>query len=366
MCGAEAGRKGLTSPLPSLLRDLRSSRAGVSGGDGALEFIPGYRVVGLISQGGMGLVYRAIQRSLDRPVALKVLHPHLSQDAEFVARFRQEAHLGALLDHPNLVRVYDAGELSGHLYYSMELIESCDLGVLLELRGRLQGRFAARLVIQVASALEAAHAASVLHGDVKPANILLSPEGRVKLVDLGLARLTGQPDCTATREGTIVGTPNYMSPEQIDGLGDLTERSDIYMLGATLLHLVSGEPPFGQGLPEQIFTRVVRGGPAIPGGLHPGLKAIITRCMERDPDSRYPSASALRAALSAHLQERESPGRRRDSGWLPGTGPRGAPWRVQAAARAAPERASPDRWSDLTEAMSTRRGSDQLPATAPG
>ncbi|RMG17775.1 MAG: hypothetical protein D6731_03400 [Planctomycetota bacterium] len=271
------------------------------------DFVGGYRVEHELGRGGMGVVYRAVQLSMDRPVALKVLAPQLSQNPKYLARFLREARLAATVSHPNLVAIYDVGQDGDRLYYSMELVEGEDLEGVLARDGALPQRRAAEIALELAKALEAAAAHKIVHRDVKPANVLLTRDGGIKLADLGLAKDTEDSDGSLTRSKTVIGSPNYMSPEQAEDLRRADHRSDVYMLGATLLHAVSGEVPFGSGSPVEVIARVLRDPPPIPDvvrgeAIDPALRAILRRCLEKSPADRFQTAAALREALERFLR----------------------------------------------------------------
>ncbi|MBX3471787.1 MAG: protein kinase, partial [Planctomycetes bacterium] len=262
----------------------------------------GYRLEQEIARGGMGTVHRAVQLSMDRPVALKVLAPRLAEDEEFVARFLREAKVAATLSHPNLVTIYDVGREGGTLFYSMELVEGEDAEAAMKRHGgHLPPRQAVEAALGAARALEAARQAGIVHRDVKPANILLTPGGGVKLTDLGLAKATeaaaqGRDVGSLTLERKVIGSPNYMSPEQAGDLRAATHRSDVYSLGATLLHLLTGQTPFAGGSPIEVIARVLRDPPALPERLPGGepldadLRRTLARALEKDPAARHATA----------------------------------------------------------------------------
>ena len=212
------------------------------------EVIGDFEVLEKLGAGGMGAVYRARQRSLARVVALKVLPAHLIEDAESVARFQREARVAASLSHPNLVRVYAAGEADGVHFIAMELIEGEDLGRRLKREGRLFAGEALRITREVARGLEHAwRSAQLIHRDIKPANIFLAASGAVKLGDLGLAKSLESQTTGLTQTGTMMGTPHYLSPEQARGEREIDFRADIYSLGCTLYHLLTGQVPYAGG-----------------------------------------------------------------------------------------------------------------------
>ena len=272
----------------------------------------GYRIEAPIARGGFGAVYRAVQLSLDRPVALKLLAPHLAHDREFVARFLREAKVAATLSHPNLVAIYDVGQQGQQLYYAMELVEGEDVEVVLKRDGFVPPRRAAEIALGVARALAAADAAGIVHRDVKPANVLLTRQGAPKLADLGLAKaLEEEQGATGslTVAKKVIGSPNYMSPEQAQDIRKATPKADVYSLGATLLHMLSGRVPFGTGSPVEVLARVLRDPPAIPEQLpsgeklDPALRGLLARLLAKDPAQR-PDAAELVGSLEAWLAGR--------------------------------------------------------------
>lgn len=251
----------------------------------------------------MGRVYRGRQLSLDRPVAVKVLHPALAADQEFIARFFNEAHAAARVSHPNFVNVHDFGQANGLFYYVMELINGQSLGDYLN-RGE---RFSERECIEVGRetmlALQAAHAEGIVHRDVKPDNLMLTAEGVVKVADLGLAQ-TRAPWSVSTRDVNMsAGTPCYRSPEQAYGATNIDCRSDFYSLGATLFHLVTGRLPFLDHTAEAIFRRQTTHAPPDPRAVVPSISemfgALIQRLMAPDPAQRPQSHAEIFEALQA-------------------------------------------------------------------
>ena len=206
----------------------------------------GYRIEAVAGRGGMGVVYRAVQEGLERPVALKLIAPELARDPEFRARFVRESRLAASLDHPHVIPVYEAGEEDGSLFIAMRWVEGPDLRELVVERGPLAPAAAAALVAQVAGALDAAHARGLVHRDVKPANVLLAGDAdapHAYLSDFGLARGEESVDRLTRTGGSVLGTAAYSSPEQIEG-GVLDGRADVYALACVLFFALTGRPPF--------------------------------------------------------------------------------------------------------------------------
>ena len=200
----------------------------------------GYRIEALVGRGGMGVVYRATDLSLERPVALKLITPELARDAHFRARFLREPRLAAALDHPNVVPIYEAGEREGQLYLAMRYVSGSDLKTTLEREGSLTPQRALPILEQIAGALDAAHRRGLVHRDVKPANMLLDEDGHAYLTDFGVTKQVGG---ASTDAGTAVGTLDYLAPEQIRG-GAVDGRADCYALGCVLYECLAGKPPF--------------------------------------------------------------------------------------------------------------------------
>jgi predicted Ser/Thr protein kinase len=262
--------------------------AGEADGLTATEVIPGYRFEEVLGRGGMGVVYRARQTALDRPVAVKLLRPEFAADPAFRARFEREARLAAAIEHPNVIPVYDAGECDGLLYVAMRYVDGVTLAELLSVTGPLEPRRALHIVGQVAGALDAAHAHGLVHRDVKPANILLTdaPAEHAYLSDFGLARSTA-PGATMTAE--LLGTVDYMAPEQIDGRS-VDGRTDVYALGCVLYELVTGEVPFRA--PTELAKLWAHVNAPIPQSGTP-LDAALAHALAKDPSERPASAGAL-------------------------------------------------------------------------
>lgn len=262
-----------------------------------------YQLQKLIGRGGMGEVYRAYDSDTDRIVALKVLPPHLAQDSTFQERFRRESHAAAGVSNPHVVPIHGYGEIDGRLYLDMRLIEGRNLGAMLTKTGKpLDPAFVVGMVEQVAEALDGAHAAGLIHRDVKPSNILIADNDFVYLIDFGLARTAG--DSGMTTAGSTLGTLAYMAPERFDG-GKVDLRSDVYALACVLYECLTGERPYpSDSLEQQIAGHMVSPAPRA-SEKDPRLAAfdeVIAKGMAKKPAKRYQSAGALAAAARAALQ----------------------------------------------------------------
>ncbi|HRU07565.1 MAG TPA: protein kinase, partial [Candidatus Brocadiia bacterium] len=276
--------------------------------DGGPPCLGGCDLLGIVGQGGMGAVYRARQKSLNRIVALKALAPALSADRSFVQRFQREARLAARLDHPNLVKVFDVGEDRGRHFILMEYVEGVTVAKLIEQQGRLDERQTLEIAMGVARALGAAAAEGIVHRDVKPSNILLTTGGVVKLMDLGLARRM-EDDVGLTRTGAAVGTPSFMSPEQALGRREVDARSDLYSLGATMYAMLGGRPPFQGKAAFEILRKHVDEEPPALESLNPSLSpvtpALVRRFMSKSPLGRPQTPEEALAELEAAKRELE-------------------------------------------------------------
>ncbi len=258
-----------------------------------------YEIQALLGKGGMGVVYRAHDRDLDDLVAIKTLRSEaVSADPTLLDRFKQEIRLARRITHPNILRTHDLGEANGLRYLSMEYVKGITLKHLVETDEVLPTPVALRIAKQMCAGLAAAHEAGVIHRDIKPQNILIEPTGGLKIMDFGIARLTEDRGMTAT--GTVIGTPDYMSPEQARGL-PLDFRSDIYSTGVVLYELFTGTLPFEGDSPLAVVLKHVQEKPPSPQARHPGIDpkvaAIILRCMQKDPADRYQSVNELYEAL---------------------------------------------------------------------
>jgi serine/threonine-protein kinase len=264
-----------------------------------------YQLGSLLGVGGMARVYLAGDRVLERRVAVKVLSPPYAQDPVFVERFRREARSAARLSHPNVVAVFDSGSDAGEHYLVMEYVAGQTLAELLARQGRLAPRRAAELAVEVCAALSAAHAQGLVHRDVKPANVLLGDDGRVKVADFGIVKAAATATLTGT--GTVLGTAAYLSPEQAQG-GSVDARSDLYSLGCVLYELLCGSPPFGSGAdspPVAVASRHLHQPSAPPSARNPqvdaSLDAVVLTALAKDPAQRYQTAIQLQDALERVL-----------------------------------------------------------------
>ena len=256
----------------------------------------GYRVEALIGRGGMGVVYRATDLSLERPVALKLVAPELAEDARFRERFLREPRLAASLDHPHVIPIYEAGEHDGQLYLAMRFVEGSDLRTILEREGKLPPERALAVLSQVADALDAAHRRALVHRDVKPANVLLDEDGHAYLTDFGITKQVGG-DSTDT--GRMVGTLDYLAPEQIRG-DPIDGRADSYALGCVLYECLAGWAPFRRATEAEILWAHMQEQPA-PLREYPRLDPVLSKALAKDREQRYGSCTELIEAGAAEL-----------------------------------------------------------------
>ena len=259
-----------------------------------------YEIIDKVGSGGMSDVYKAKCHKLNRYVAIKVLKPEFSEDKNFVSKFRVEAQSAAGLSHPNIVNVFDVGEDNGIYYIVMELIEGITLKKYIERKGKLPVKEAVSILIQVAQGIEAAHNNHIIHRDIKPQNIIISKEGKVKVTDFGIARAAS----TNTISSNAMGSVHYISPEQAKG-GFIDEKSDIYSLGITLYEMVTGRLPFEGDSTVSIALQHVQNELPSPLIYVPDLpisvEKIIEKCTQKKPDRRYLKVSSLIADLKKSL-----------------------------------------------------------------
>jgi hypothetical protein len=258
--------------------------------------IAGYRVEALVGRGGMGVVYRATDLRLERPVALKLIAPERAQDERFRGRFLKEPRLAAALDHPNVLPIYEAGDCDGQLYLAMRYVEGHDLKSLLERDRTLTPERTVAILAQVAGALDAAHRCGLVHRDVKPANFLVDEDGHAYLTDFGITKQVGS---ASTQTGDMVGTLDYLAPEQIRG-EPVDGRTDAYALGCVLHACLTGTPPFHRHTQAETLWAHLEEEPPQVGG-HPALDPVLRRALAKDRDGRFASCRELVDAASEAL-----------------------------------------------------------------
>ncbi len=256
------------------------------------ELMDGYEVIALINRGGMGAVYKATQLALDRPVAIKMLPLEVAADPEFEDRFSREAKTMARLDHAGIVRIHEFGDIEGQFYFVMEFVDGRDLAQVLQ-EGSPPPDEALELLLQIADALAYAHGQGIVHRDIKPGNVMLGADGRAKITDFGLAKITGAGgaayDITQTRAS--LGTPHYMAPEQHRGSAKADARADIYSFGVLAYELLTGKLPIGNFAPPSELA---------PVGLD--VDRLVLRALRSEPGERFQSAAELRDELGAAVR----------------------------------------------------------------
>ncbi|HEV3203693.1 MAG TPA: serine/threonine-protein kinase [Gemmataceae bacterium] len=259
--------------------------------------IPGYQLLEKLGQGSMGIVFKARQLSIDRLVAIKVLQPRLATNPKDLERFLREAHLVARLSHNNIVQAIDAGSTGKVHYFVMEYIEGTTIDQELRAGKVYDEREGLEIIIQIAQALDHAHRRQLIHRDIKPANIILTKDGIAKLADLGLARQAVGDAMALEEKNLVVGTPFYIAPEQVHGGQDIDPRADIYSLGATLYHMVTGQPPFPgtqvNAVLEAHLNRELTPPDHINTALSGGLGEAVEFMMAKDRSRRYASVRDL-------------------------------------------------------------------------
>lgn len=287
---------GIPKPPPPRLEDIA-------------RFFPNFQLLECLGRGGMGVVYKALQKSLNRVVALKILAPERKQDEAFAKRFVLEAETLAKLSHPNIVTIHDFGQAEDMFYLVMEFVDGVTLRQLLK-AGRVAPREALAIVPQICDALQYAHDQGIVHRDIKPENIILDRRGRVKVADFGIAKILGEAggagqnseasSATMTEAGKVVGTPNYMAPEQLNDPGSVDHRADIYALGVVFYQMLTGELP-GKRIepPSKVVHVDVR------------LDEVVLRALERDPERRYSQASVFKTNVETitATPQADEPGR---------------------------------------------------------
>ncbi len=275
-----------------------------------VERIGHYRIVAELGRGGMGIVYKAHEESLNRFVALKVLGEHLTEDDSYIERFLREAQSAAALNHPNIVQIYQVGAEGGTHFFAMEFVSGKSLQQVLRASGPADELQVARIALQTAAGLQAAHDHGIIHRDIKPANILIDDRGLVKIADFGLA-LMGGAASRLTATGMFMGTPGYLSPEQcLDQ--NVDHRTDIYSLGVTLYEALSGDVPFTADSPLALLRQIVEEEPPDLGNLAPAvdpeLRSLVARMMAKDRELRIASCEELMTVLESFLDTRGGTG----------------------------------------------------------
>jgi len=261
-----------------------------------------YDIKEILGAGGMGVVYRAFDRELQEPVAIKTLKPEAMAGGAALDRFKQEIRLARKIAHRNVVRTYDLGEQNGMYYLTMEYVEGTSLKQLIVSRGKLPVEVTLTVGKQLCRALEVAHAEGVIHRDIKPQNIVVEPNGFLKVMDFGIARLANPPKGKGlTEAGTAIGTPDYMSPEQLSGL-ELDPRSDLYAAGVVLFECLTGRLPFEAETTWALVAKHLEEEPPDPRTTNPdvpgALAVVILKAMAKDPKKRFESASQMHDALA--------------------------------------------------------------------
>src|SRR5216684_348059 len=261
-----------------------------------------YEILQLLGQGGMGAVYKAHDKELDRVVALKLIRSEFAKNPEILRRFKQELILARQVTHKNVIRIYDLGQADGIKFITMDFVEGRDLRQLLVEKGKFPPEQAARIMLQICRALEAAHTEGVIHRDLKPQNIMLDSGGRVYVMDFGIARSAYLPGMTQT--GALIGTPEYMSPEQARG-EKLTERSDLFSLGIIFYELLTGKSPYHSDTPLATLWKRMTEKATAPVVLDPtlpqALSNIVVKALEIEPKNRFASAREMAQQLEIWL-----------------------------------------------------------------
>lgn len=319
---------GLMSPPPEGLQFATRSSAQCSFEPGS-SFNTRYRIESLLGQGGMGAVYKAYDTELGRTVALKLVRPELAGSSETMQRFKQELLLASKISHKNILRIYDLGDSDGVKFITMASVEGSDLSGLIERTGRLPLDRALSFTKQLCAALEAAHREGIVHRDLKPQNILIDHADNLYVSDFGLAKSLASAAASMTRSGQLLGTPRYMSPEQVEGK-EVDHRSDLYSLGLILFEIFTAELPFRGESALQIMFQRVTAAPKDPRALRPELPDyvanVILKCLERDPAKRYQRAREILLDIEAQSATSSSPSSRTSTIEIRRTKPRRLPW----------------------------------------
>lgn len=275
--------------IERLRQAIEAERAG--------QKIPGYKILGKLGSGAMATVYKAKQLNLDRHVAIKVLPRKFSSNAQFIERFYAEGRAAAQLNHPNIVQAYDVGRAGEYHYFIMEFVDGQTVFDDIVKNKRYGEKEAIGIIIQVAQALQHAHERGIIHRDVKPKNIMITREGVAKLADMGLARAVSDKEAAEAEAGKAFGTPYYISPEQIRGDKNIGPPADIYSLGATLYHMVTGKVPFDGKNPSSVMHKHLRQPLEAPDHVNPklsaGISEVIEMMMAKDPRKRYQNCKDL-------------------------------------------------------------------------
>ncbi|MBN1956554.1 MAG: serine/threonine protein kinase, partial [Anaerolineae bacterium] len=261
-----------------------------------------YRILEELGRGGFATVYRALDTTLEREVALKLLDPLLMRDENWVARFHREAKAVARLKHPHIVTVYEIGEVKDRIYIAMELVAGGSLKERVADQGPFSWEAALPLAAQVAAALDEAHGQGILHRDLKPGNVLLDPKAGAVLTDFGFARIVGESSMSVSLSGGVVGTPAYIAPEVWDGK-ETTVQTDLYALACVVYEMVTGEVLFGGETPSVVMRKHLIDGPRFPAqwpaGVPGGVEDVLRQALAREPGQRHGSAGQMMAALQA-------------------------------------------------------------------
>jgi serine/threonine-protein kinase len=281
--------------LERIRRQAEAERSG--------QQIPGYKILGKLGAGAMATVFKARQLSLDRMVAIKVLPRKFSSNSQFIERFYAEGRAAAQLNHPNIVQAYDVGQAGDYHYFVMEYVEGRTVYDDIIKHKRYPEADAIDIVTQIAEALQHAHDKGLIHRDVKPKNIMITQEGVAKLADMGLARAISDKEAAEAEQGKAFGTPYYISPEQIRGEVKIGPPADIYSLGATLYHMVTGSVPFDGKSPSAVMHKHLKADIVPPDHVNPrlsaGISEVIEMMMAKDPARRYQSCKDLLVDLRA-------------------------------------------------------------------
>jgi predicted Ser/Thr protein kinase len=297
-CGASLPAGALEGLCPACLLKQGASETGTQPesapfqpptAEEVAKLFPQLEVLGFIGKGGMGAVYKARQPALDRLVALKILPPQVASSPGFAERFNREARALAKLNHPNIVAVHEFGQVNGLAFIIMEFVDGLNLRQL-ERSGKLSPREALQIVPQICEALQFAHDEGIVHRDIKPENILVDKKGRIKIADFGIAKIVGrEADAGLTETRGVIGTPQYMAPEQVEKPQEVDHRADIFSLGVVFYEMLTGELPLGKFAPPSSRMRGV--------GVDVRLDEVVLRALEKEPERRYQHASQVKTAV---------------------------------------------------------------------